>query len=447
MVVGGIVGVGIFFTPAEVARRVDSTAQVFGAWALGGVIALLGALVFAELACRRPGHGGMLVYVRAAFGDRLAFLYGWANTLVIQAGAMGVIGLVLVENLEVALFGEARSGPWARVLWTAAVILLFTWTNTRGLSVSKRVQNTLTVAKLAAVGGLVVLGVWSAWGGAAPTETATATSVTDDVVREPRGWLAALGAAILPVMFSTGGWQQGSNVAGAARHPLRDVPVGIVGGVVVVVLAYLSINGAMLQLLGLDGARGSQAIATDAARVALQPLGWGDLAARLLAGAIVVSCAGILNTILMATPYVVHAMSRDGLLPARLGAFGGRGGAPVLAVLVQGSWSAALLVVVAWLQDDPMALLGGLLDGVVFVDWLFLGACGAAVLVLRRRDGVDGDGFRAPAGGLVAGLFVLAAVGITVGAVVLNPMSSAVGVGLVASGLLARRALTPSTSA
>ncbi len=455
LVVGGIVGVGIFFTPAEVARRVDDASQALGAWALGGFIALCGALVTAELAGRLPGHGGTYLYIREAFGRPLAFLYGWANWLVIQSGALGVIGLVLADNLDIALHGEAATSAGGKVLVAVTAIVVFTLVNVAGLRLGKGVQNTLTVSKLLGVAALVGLAVLT--GSDAVAELGdTAGGVGAGLAATgaaPRGWMVALSAALMPVLFSFGGWQQGSFVAGAARHPRRDVPLGLCVGVSVVVVAYLSINVAFLHLLGFEGARASDAIAADAARAALEPLGHGDLAARLLAGLVVLSSLGILNTICLAPPFVLVAMAREGLFFKSVGELNRSSGAPVTAVLVQGLWGAVLLGVLSLATARPQDVLGFLLDGVVFVDWLFYGLCGAALLRLRRREraaplradglraeglrapGSRAPGFRAPGGGVVAGIFVVFALIVTIGAVVSSPGSSLVGALLCLLGL------------
>ena len=150
VVVGGIVGVGIFFTPAKVAERAGSAGEVMLAWSIGGVLAVLGALVFAELSARVPGHGGIFRYVHAAFGRLPAFLYGWSNWLVIQAGALGVVALLCIEHVERALFAAPVLAPGARVAVAVLAILLFTLTNLVGLQVGKRVQNALTVTNVEA---------------------------------------------------------------------------------------------------------------------------------------------------------------------------------------------------------------------------------------------------------------------------------------------------------
>jgi APA family basic amino acid/polyamine antiporter len=425
VVVGGIVGVGIFFTPAEVARRVDSLPQLLVAWTLGGLVAALGALVFAELACRLPGHGGTWRYVNAAFGRRTAVLFAWANGFVIQAGALGVIGLVLAEHVDLALHGEETLAPGARVGLAAGAVLVLAALNAAGLRAGKSAQNLFTLAKVVALAGLVALALLAT--GADERSAAVAAAEAP----APRGWLLALAAAMLPVLFAFGGWQHGTFVAGAARDPMRDVPVGIVGGVAFVVVAYMAVNAALVHVLGLEGARASTAVAADAARLGLERFGIGDLAARILAGAVVVSSVGVLNTICLAPPYVLSSMAEEGLLPARLAT---RGGAPVVAILVQAGAGVALLVGAFAIQGgQTLDALAFLLDGVVFVDWIFYGLCGVALLRLRRRG--RSEGFRVPGGGLVAGLFALFAVAVAVAAVVVSPAASAAGAGACALGL------------
>ncbi len=422
VVVGGIIGVGIFFTPGRVAAAVDSPQQAMVAWALGGVLAVMGALVFARLARRMPDHGGTFVYLHTAFGPLPAFLYGWGNWLVIQAGAAGVIGLVMASYLEVVLFGEHDVLPPAgRVAVAATAIVAFTLINALGLRVGKRVQNALTIIKVAAVLVLVGLALLVRFvDAAAPAPVAVAEAAAESAAA--RGWLAGLAAAILPVLFSFGGWQQGSFVAGAARRPSRDVPLGIFFGVTVVVVVYLLVNLAFLDLLGHRGTAQSSTVAQDATAAALAPWGIGDLAGRLISAAVVISALGILNTICLAPPYVLHAMARRGLFFETVGRLHARTQAPVVGVLVQGLWGAALLVGTYALSGaGTLHALDFLLNGIVFVDWLFYAGCGLA-LWRTARGGV----------GL---LFAGCALAVSAAAVLRFPLSSAWGLALCALGL------------
>jgi APA family basic amino acid/polyamine antiporter len=430
VVVGGIIGVGIFFTPATVARAVDTPGQVILAWSLGGVLAVLGALVFAELSVLVPGHGGMFRYIQAAFGRGPAFLYGWANWLVIQAGALGIVGLLLADNLDIALFGSSRLPAGAKLGIAVAAMLLFTASNVAGLHVGKRVQNALTVLKVLALGFLVAL----AW---------LQGDVPPAPLPEPSGRSlpAMLASAMLPVLFATGGWQQGSFLAGAARRPLRDLPLGILGGVAIVVVTYITVNLAYLDLLGIDGARRSAAIGADAARQAL-----GDSGGRVLAAMVAVSAAGIMNTICLAPPYVLYAMAQEGLFPVPFGRLHPRLHTPVLGVLGQGLWAVALLLGVhlgvrASGRGTTIETMDFVCNGVVFVDWLFFAACGFALLRLRRMP-VPG-GFRVPGGAVVAALFAAGAVAVTIGSIAQQVWPSLVGGGLTLLGAAVLPVLMP----
>lgn len=434
VVIGGILGVGIFFTPRVVALAVAGPGEVVAAWAIGGLIAALGAMVFAELSARVPGHGGMFAYIHRAFGARPSFLYGWANWLVIQAGAMAVIALVLVDYAAQVVGADAPPAGGARVGIAAAAILTFTALNAFGLRVGRGVQNGLTVVKVVAVFGLVLLGVF-----AFQVDESAPSTIASDSTAEQSGLVARLAAAMLPVLFSFGGWQQGSFVAGAARRP-RDVAIGVMGGVAVVVVAYLGVNLAFLALLGFDGARSSEAIGADAVRAALTPFGLGDAGARWLAALVVVSSLGILNTICLAPPFVLHAMSKEGLFPDAVGRLHPTRHVPVVAVLVQGLWAVVLLAAThAWALAQGEAgagdVLGFLLDGVVFVDWLFFGLCGLAMFRLRRAGhGDSAGGYRVRYPRVVAGAFTLFALAVTTGAVATNPRASIAGLAVCAVG-------------
>jgi APA family basic amino acid/polyamine antiporter len=420
VVVGGIVGVGIFFTPQKVAAAVDGPGQVIAAWSLGGVIALLGALVFAELARSVEGYGGTFLYIKAAFGDLVAFLYGWANWLVIQAGALCVVGMVMVDHLAIVVTGKTGGG--AKVWLAAAAIAAFTAVNALGLHVGKRVQNAFTVLKVATLFALVALGlVVGAGEGDAPP------------AREERSWVTALAAAMLPVLFACGGWQQGSFVAGAARRPAFDVPVGIAAGVVVVVLAYITVNLSFLQLLGFEGVAASPQVSVDATRAALAPFGFADLAGKAVALAITISALGIMNTICLAPPWVLHAMAKQRLFFAAAARLDPRFGSPTLAVLAQGGWALVLLAAshLAF-RDRAGAALDFLLSGVVFVDWLFFALCGIALLRLSSRQGSPTF---YPGARVAAKLFTLLACAVMVGAIATHPVPSLLGLAVCALGI------------
>jgi basic amino acid/polyamine antiporter, APA family len=244
---------------------------------------------------------------------------------------------------------------------------------------------------------------------------------------------------LLPVLFAIGGWQQGSFVAGAARRPHRDVPLGILGGVAVVIAVYFAINLAYLSLLGFDGARASSAIGADAARQAL-----GTSGERVFAAMVALSAAGIMNTICMAPPYVLLAMAEAGLFPRAFARRHPRFHTPVWGVLGQGIWATVLLLVVygstQWSVrpgDDAgkatRATLDFVCDSVVFVDWIVFTLCGLALWKLRR--GGASTPFRVPAAGALAVAFAAGAAMVGIGAIASKPVSSLAGAAIVAVGV------------
>jgi APA family basic amino acid/polyamine antiporter len=428
VVIGGIIGVGIFFTPGRVADRTASPAEMLSAWGIGGLLAALGALVFAELSTRVPGHGGIFRYIHAAFGPLPAFLYGWANWLVIQSGALGVVALVLVQHLVLLVAGPGvELSADAQVGVAVASMLLFTATNLFGLNVGKRVQNALTVTKVLAIAGLALCAFLVQGAASAPAPQVAAGSAA-----------GRLAVAILPVLFAIGGWQQGSFLAGAARRPQRDVPLGILIGVAVVVAVYLAINVAYLSVLGFAEAKQTTRIGADTAARVLKGLDLGDGGGRVFAAMVVVSAAGIMNTICMAPPYVLYAMAKEGLFPPAFARLHPRFATPTFGVLGQGLWGVVLLLGVhVWTRSAgggaTIGNLDFLCDGVVFVDWLFFTLCGLALLRLRARGGPAP--LLLPCGHAIAAAFALGAATVTVGALREKSASSQAGLALVLAGL------------
>ncbi len=431
VVIGGIIGIGIFFTPAQVAGAVGAPWQVTAAWSLGGAIAITGALVFARLSRLAPGPGGVYEYIRESFGTQPAFLYGWCNLMIIQSGALAFVALLLVSNLEKAIGGGYRFSTFNQHAIAMAVLLGLTIVNIAGLRLGKGVQNALTAIKTTAVFAIVAVAIF-----VDPSPGAAAVELPAVTTREGVGFFEAMSLAILPVLFSFGGWQHGSYVATVARNAHRDVPLGIVGGVVVVVIAYIAVNLAYLDLLGFDQAAGSATIAVDAMQVAF---GGGDTGPskipQLFAALIVLSAAGLLNTICMAPPYVLHTMARQGVFFRKVGELHPRFGTPYVGILVQGVWACLLMAGVYLVKRDSLGSLDFLLNGVVFVDWLGFGVCGVGLVVLLRRR-VRTGGARLEIGSLLLGaLFAAAALAVTVGALITNSQPSLVGLGVLVAGV------------
>jgi basic amino acid/polyamine antiporter, APA family len=400
--VGAMVGVGIFFTPATLARAVPSPAWVLGLWLLGGVACVAGALVFADLGVRWPRAGGLYVFLREGFagrtGQALSFLYGWLQLVVVQPGAMAVIAVVLVDHV---LYLTGPAAPAVRSAGACAAIGVF------GRRTSGRIQIGLAALKLGALALLIAVGI--AWGHGSQVLARPATTA-------PGTWSSWLLFGMIPVLFTFGGSYHATFVAGSVRDPERSIPLGLVSGIVLVLVAYLGVNVAYLALLGQARLATSVSPAADAVGVAL-----GPSAGKVVAAAIVVSAAGILNTVSLGFPFVVYAMAKDGVFFSRAGRLDPRTGRPAFAVALQGVL-ACVAVVVGSSRVDV------LLTGISFADATFQAAI--AGVHLRRRAGVY-----APA--LAAWTFLAIELGVALGCLVRAPVESAYGAGMLAMGIAA----------
>lgn len=408
LVMGGIVGAGIFVNPAEVARHVGTPGLIVGVWVLGGLIAMAGALVYAELADRRPEIGGQYAYLRDAYGQTPAFLYGWSLLLVIQSGGMAAVAITFARY-----FLELTSWPLPAGAVAAGVLVLLTAINCLGVRVGGTLQSGLMVLKIAAIALLVICG-WAFApanaGFAAPQEAAVPAS----------GLIAAIGAAMTPVMFAYGGWQTSSFVAGEMRDPRRDLSRALLWGVAGVVLLYTAVAFVCVYALGPQGLADSTTPATDTMRLAL-----GDRGATLIALGIAISALGFLSQGMLTTPRVYFAMAEDGLFFRKIAEVNSATHAPVFAILLQGAVAIAIAL---------SGTYGQILSYVVSVDFIWFGLTGAALFVFRKSAS-PGEGFRAPGHPLTTGLFVLACGLIVIATVFNNPVNSGIGFLILLTGI------------
>ncbi|MEO8478651.1 MAG: amino acid permease [Gemmatimonadota bacterium] len=407
LVIGGIIGSGIFLNPAVVAARVQTSGLTLAVWGLGAVVALIGALVFAELGGRRPLAGGGYAYLREAFGPLPGFLYAWALLLVIATGAAAAVAMTFA-GYAVALIGV---GTEAQRPMAAGALVFLTLLNIVGVRPAAWSQNIFTVLKLLAIAILVGTALL-----AAPTPLATTVAV------RPEGSLLLLiGAALVPVLFAFGGWQQTNFVAEEMINPERNLPRALMVGVSVVAVTYLLVNLAYLRALGVTGLASSIAPAADTmASVA------GDAGRTLIALGIVASTFGFLNLVLLVSPRVYQAMARDGLFFNSFARLHPKWRTPVTAIVFQGIWAVILLY---------SGTYGQLLDYVVFADWIFFGLTAATLFVLRRRDGDRPVPFRVPLHPITTLLFILAAIYVVVGSITSNPGNALIGSGLLLAGV------------
>ena len=415
IVMGGIIGAGIFMNPSVVARSLTSPWTILLAWLFGGVIALVGAFVYAELAVWRPHVGGVYVYLRDAFHPLVAFLYGWTLLLVVQTGGMAAVAMTF------GFYAGELVGGGLRPEWLAVgALAILTVINCFGARAGSSVQSTLMILKIAALLMLVTVG-WMAAGGAPVSEAVTTTSLA--AARIP---VFAFGAAMVPVIFAYGGWQTASFVGGELRNPARDLPRGLLLGVSGVVILYLAVNAVCLAVLGRDGLAATSTPASDVMRLALGPTG-----AKLIAAGIAISTFGFLSQGMLTAPRVYFAMARDGLFFRGVGMVHPRTRAPVVAIGLQGAW--AVLIALSGRYEQ-------ILNYVVAIDTLFFGLTGAALLVFRHRErrGLASrplEGSRMPGHPWTTLVFTIAFLALALNTVAQFPRSAGIGVLILLLGL------------
>lgn len=410
MVVGGIIGSGIFLNPALVADRVRSVGLTLAVWVLGGVIALIGALVFAELGARRPVAGGGYVYLRDAYGRLPAFLYAWTLLLVIATGAIAAVAVTFASYTAALLGWE----PVTRVPLAIGAILVLSAVNYVGVKPGAMTQNVLTLLKLGALALLIVGGL----------SASSAAPIVDPLPPLSGSVILAVGAALVPVLFAIGGWQQTNFVAEELIDPARNLPRALLAGVAIVVAVYLLANVAYLRTLGIDGLARSSAPAADAMGAL-----FGAKGRSLIAAGIAISTFGFLNLVILVSPRVYRAMATDGLFFPSLARLHPRYRTPTAAILFQCVWGVILTLTGRY---------GDLLDYVVFGDWIFFGSTAATLFVFRARErrGFEGSDlrFRMPGFPVAPIIFILAALYVVVGSVVSNPLNAIKGSALIALG-------------
>lgn len=430
IVIGGIVGAGIFRNPHVVAQEVHTPLLILGAWILGACIAMAGAFIYAELTAARPAVGGQYAYFREAFHPSLAFIYGWALLLVSQTGGMAAVSVTfadyalgLVDTLAGSGFRSGLNGLGralgisASQCLAAAALAVLTLVNSLGVRAGTLVQTVLTVLKMLAIFGLVLAG----WIFAPVAAASLPVAVT--AAGERSVWLA-MGAAMVPVLFAFGGWQTACFVAGEVKHPRRNLPRALVFGVLGVLIMYLAVNWVCLRVLGPDGLAATTTPAAEVIQRALGPRG-----SVFLSIGIVVSTLGFLSQGMLTAPRVYYAMARDGLFFQSLAQVHPVSQVPVAAIALQGV--TAIIIALSGRYE-------AILNYVVSVDFVFFGLVGVCVFLYRRRDRRDGvlpdGGFRVPGHPWTTLFFILGCWWVVANSVWDKPRESLLGFAVLSLG-------------
>jgi basic amino acid/polyamine antiporter, APA family len=406
LVVGGTIGVGIFLTPAGMAKSLGSPALLFAVWAFLGLMALSGALCFGELAARFPEAGGSYVYLREAYGPGVAFLYGWKCLMVMDPGLTAALATGFAAYAKVLFPGVAP-----KLLGVAAIAVVAAC-NLAGVRLAASLAHALAVAKVVVLVLLVAFGFFGGRGDAAHLLPFAARRAGSPSL------VGGLAGALVSGFFSFGGWWEASKLTGEVQEPERNMPRALALGVLVVTLLYVAVSGAFLFLVPLEAVGSGETFAAQAG-VAL----FGSQGGAVLSSIVLLSVLGSLFAFMTMAPRVYYAMARDGAAPAWAAHVDPRTGAPVRAILVQGALAALLVV---------LGTFDAIVAYFVFVTVAFLGLTVAGLFRLRRRS--PRATIRAPLFPLPA-LFFLACIGLVLGLLAAGrPLEAGLGVGVVALG-------------
>jgi len=427
LVIGTIIGSGIFLVPAEIARAVHTPGWMLGIWVIGGVLTMLGALSLAELGAAMPEAGGIYTFIGRAFGPLLGFLCGWMMFTVITSGSIATLGAAF----PIYLGAFVPLTPTTTKLVSIVAIAIMTWINIIGVKNGARLGNVLTILK---VGGLVamVLAVFLL-----PEQPAPAAAVAPPPLPTGAVPISALGVALVAVLWAYEGWHDISFAAAEMKDPQRNFPRAVIGGVAIVIALYLLANLAYLKVLTPAEIAASERVALTAMTRVTGV--WGG---KILTAAILCSILGAMNSLILAGPRAYYQMAKDGLFFERVSRVHPKWRTPVESLVFQGLWSVFLVLFIGGFSQ--------LFTYVIFGGWIFYGLAVLSVIALRRKAPNMARPFRVPAYPVVPLLFGVVALAFVLNTLVATPRESGYGLAFIALGIpvyLVQRAIRSRRSA
>ena len=359
VVIGSCIGSGIFVTPSQIAGLVPSPAIILAVWCLGGVVTLTGALTFGELGSIFPRAGGIYVFLKEAYGGWLGFLYGWAYLLIITSGSIAVLSLAFTYYLS---FFIPMDNTW-KIIASIIVIVTLTTLNVLRAKFGEMFSNLFTGLKI--LGILIIIGCGIILG-------STSFSFNNmNGISPANSTLSSFGVALVGVLFSYGGWQHASFLAGETKNPSRNVPVAMITGALIVIVIYLLVNVSYLMLLPVDRIAVSQKVAAEATSTVL-PFG-GAMVAAIIA----ISTLGTIGIYTLSAPRIYYAMADDGLFFKGIAKVHSKFKTPINAIIAQSVWSIVLLIFWGTFED--------LITYTVSIEWIFFTLAAAGIFIFRKK--------------------------------------------------------------
>ncbi len=408
IVMGGIVGSGIFMNPYVVAQQVHTPFLILGAWVFGGFVALAGGFIYAELAFLRPDLNGQYAYLREAYHPAVGFSYGWALLWVIQTGGMAAVAVTCAHYA-----GEVTSIPLSDSALAIVILLFLTFVNCLGVRLGSALQSVLMILKIGAIFALVFAGFYFGHG--------VHLHLTPLIDRPPSfSLLESVGASLIPVLFAYGGWQCASFMTSELRDPRRDLPRAMVLGVLGVIALYLAVNLVCLVMLGPEGLAHTSTPASAVMERAL-----GERGAFWLAAAIAVSTLGFLSHGMLTAPRVYYSMAKDGLFFSSVGWISPRSQAPVVAIALQGILASIIALSGKYEQ---------ILNYVVSIDFIFFGLTATTLFVFRRRNPAE-QSYKVPGHPFTTLFFIVSCWLVVIATFIHDPRNSFIGLGFMILGI------------
>jgi len=407
---GGIIGSGIFMVPATVALYTASSSLFFMVWILGGVVSLFGALSVAELGAAMPKAGGQYVFLNEAYGPVWGYLYGWSAVVVINTASMAAVGVAFAEYLK---FFYPISDLAVKEIAICSIILL-TIINIVDVKSGARFQNVFTFAKIGAILGVILLGLFLEGG-----STQNFSPLFTD--RPPLSLIGPLGLAMVAVLWTFDGWIFVTYVAGEVKNPKRNIPLSLILCMVIVVTVYLALNTVLVYVLGFDQMIGSELVMADAASKFI-----GGKGAAIVTIIILISLIGANNGFILTSARINYAMARDNRFFKQAAIIHPKFQSPANALIIQCIWACILTFSGTFNQ---------LITYIIFASWIFYGMSAGAVIILRKKKPDMERPYQIPFYPWIPIIFILFAIFLTVNTILEAPRDAAIGSGLILAGL------------
>ena len=410
IVIGGVIGSGIFLVPKDMAAAVGSPVLILAVWVAGGLLSFFGALSFGELGAAMPEAGGVYVYLREAYGSLIAFLFGWTLFLVIDAGAIATLSVAFSSKY---LPHFVPLSPLAQKAIPVAFILFLMAMNYIGVRWGANLQNLLTTIKLAGLAGMCAVIFLFAKGSTA--------NFVRPAAHNPAGFLGPFGIALIASLWAYKGWEATTYSSGEIRNPQKNLPVGLFIGTLACIVLYVIAQLAYLYVLPAPAIAASDRIAADAMNLAV-----GGVGASIISLIILFSIMGAANQNFLCSPRVYFAMAKDGLFFEKIATVHPKFLTPSVSIIAIGLWSAVLSLSGTFEE---------LFTYVVFGQWIFFGLTVAAVIVLRRKKPDLARPYRTWGYPVTPIVFILASLFIAVNALISQFWNAMAGLGIILVGI------------